>query len=153
MSRRHARTVSLHAAGHVRASGTEPVRTVLDRAVVSYTPTARALRHARSRTASGRLVDRALIVAMPTTPGARELPFAAQEAQLVAGSFAEHTILSDGTASGRAVHEVLAACDVADFACHGVVDTLRPSQSRLLLADHLSDPFTVARVLHPHQER
>ncbi|NED00616.1 CHAT domain-containing protein, partial [Streptomyces sp. SID6648] len=64
----------LHAAGH----HTDPAddarrRTVLDRVVSSYTPTVRALRHAR-RTSGGRVLPpdasvRGLIVAMPTTPG------------------------------------------------------------------------------------
>ncbi|MFF0728442.1 CHAT domain-containing protein [Streptomyces sp. NPDC004134] len=64
----------LHAAGHHGDESGDPGRrTVLDRVVSSYTPTVRALRHARERTrrdgpASGG-TGAPLVVAMPTTPG------------------------------------------------------------------------------------
>ena len=54
----------LHAAGyHRRGTG----ETVLDRVVSSYTPTVRALAHARDHAAEW-APRRTLIVAMPTTP-------------------------------------------------------------------------------------
>jgi tetratricopeptide (TPR) repeat protein len=62
----------LHAAGHhTDAADGRARRTVMDRVVSSYTPTVRALRHARrpARPAPRTAADRALVVAMPSTPG------------------------------------------------------------------------------------
>ncbi|MEV6955567.1 CHAT domain-containing protein [Streptomyces sp. NPDC051183] len=67
----------LHAAGHhtdLAADGADGAgrRTVMDRVVSSYTPTLRALRHARAqarRQRTGPVAHRALLVAMPVTPG------------------------------------------------------------------------------------
>ncbi|MGW1740061.1 tetratricopeptide repeat protein [Nocardia sp. NPDC001965] len=63
----------IHAAGHHTGPPGRrgAVRTVLDRVVSSYTPSVAALRHARRPTASTdpAIARRALVVAMPTTPG------------------------------------------------------------------------------------
>ncbi len=64
----------VHAAGHHTApAGEARPRTVMDRAVSSYTPTVRALGYARERASSPAApplaAPRSLIVAMPTTPG------------------------------------------------------------------------------------
>ncbi|ONI76026.1 hypothetical protein ALI144C_35545 [Actinosynnema sp. ALI-1.44] len=58
----------LHAAGY--HGDTSGERTVMDRVVSSYTPTVRALRHARERD-SDVPAGSALIVAMPSTPGSK----------------------------------------------------------------------------------
>lgn len=97
----------IHAAGH-HAPG-PPGRSVIDRVVSSYTPTIRALHHARQNAAAVRAgVDAALdgsarpgpvsslIVAMPTTPGsavAGPLPFAAIEAALLAARLPDPVLL------------------------------------------------------------
>ncbi|MEJ8639827.1 CHAT domain-containing protein [Streptomyces sp. MS2.AVA.5] len=60
----------LHAAGyHTDPPDSPQRRTVMDRVVSSYTPTVRALRHARRQTAQPSADVPALVVAMPTTPG------------------------------------------------------------------------------------
>ncbi|MEV0027839.1 CHAT domain-containing protein [Nocardia sp. NPDC050793] len=41
------------------------------------------------------------------------------------------------------VLNLLTECTIAHFACHGVVDPVDPSQSRMLLHDHADSPFTV----------
>ncbi|MFE2140680.1 CHAT domain-containing protein [Streptomyces sp. NPDC059456] len=153
----------LHAAGHHTDAPDDPYRrTVMDRVVSSYTPTVRALRHARRR---GRLragdpaAGRALIVAMPTTPGLPGdgmLPFADAEAALLAGRFAQSVVLREsGRADGPAGPAPAAAptkanvlaqlphCAIAHFACHGTSDPADPARSRLLLHDHAQDPLTV----------
>jgi hypothetical protein len=77
----------LHAAGHHETRFDPVPATVIDRAVSSYTPTIRALLHAR-RTRTIRSEDRAgpigvknrmLAVAMPHTPGVSDLPGAQTE--------------------------------------------------------------------------
>ncbi|WP_345034643.1 CHAT domain-containing protein [Streptomyces sannanensis] len=76
----------LHAAGHYDdPAGSPGRRTVLDRVVPSYTPTVRALRHARQRaSAPPARTPAGLIVAMPTTPGVeRDLRFVPDDVEAV----------------------------------------------------------------------
>jgi tetratricopeptide (TPR) repeat protein len=119
----------LHAAGHHDGSG----RSVLDRVVSSYTPTLRALRHARARPANP---DPALVaVALSQTPGEQALPATAAEAAELARTASRAVQLRDGEAGFDAVVDALAAAGWAHFACHAVSDPLSPSESRLLLHD------------------
>ncbi|WP_410611112.1 CHAT domain-containing protein [Amycolatopsis sp. lyj-109] len=145
----------LHAAGHHDDPLDAPDRrTTLDRVVSSYTPSVRALRHARRRTAARPPVERALIVAMPTTPGklGDPLPSAAAEAELVRrlvpGSVLLSGDLGSGISSGpptkAAVLENLAECSIAHFICHARPDPVEPSRSLLVLYDSPVDPLTVA---------
>jgi CHAT domain-containing protein len=144
----------IHAAGH----HTDPPsarRTVMDRVVSSYTPTIRALRHARRR---DRAVpaDTALIVAMPTTPGVpgrlHHVPAEATQLRnrlpcpvlLTEPDTADPALAGAAPPTKANVLACLASCPIAHFACHGVSDTTDPSQSRLLLHDHATDPFTVS---------
>ncbi|MFF3859646.1 CHAT domain-containing protein [Streptomyces sp. NPDC002209] len=154
----------LHAAGHHTDAPDDPHRrTVMDRVVSSYTPTVRALRHARERsrregndpTASGR----ALVVAMPTTPGLPgqgRLRFVDAEVAVLEARFPAPVVLREPDhGAGRAdpappntptkarVLARLPRCAIAHFACHGSSDPADPSRSRLLLHDHEDDPLTV----------
>jgi hypothetical protein len=154
----------LHAAGYhsesLRAAlqAREP-RTVMDRVVSSYTTTIRALHHARRHHTFAPSVSRALIVAMPTTPGVQgRLDHVAEEAALLCGLLPEPTLLmdpdteADGTTNlgsktrptKARVLEILSLCGIVHFACHGAHDPDDPSQSLLLLHDHERDPLTVA---------
>ncbi len=145
----------IHAAGHHDPAGVSAVnRTVMDRVISSYTPTAGALRRARAQTTASRPHDRAVIVAMGTTPDAPDLPNAAREAFLVREQLPNAALLASAnlapnlatpaqTPTKRSVIEHLSQCAVAHFACHGRND-LDPSLSTLLLQDHEHDPLTVA---------
>ena len=81
----------LHAAGHHDTRFALVPATVIDRAVSSYTPTIRTLLHARrvgpwNRSgvrATAEKRDRMLVVAMPHTPDAGDLPGAVDEAALL----------------------------------------------------------------------
>lgn len=154
----------LHAAGyHTDYPNAPHPRTVMDRVISSYTPTVRALRHARensSRTGADRhRPERALIVSMPTTPGLPDdgrLEFADAEAAML-HSLLPHSVLLQEPAPSSPLREPtvstptkenvlthLPECEIVHFACHGDSDASDPSKSRMLLHDHADDPFTVA---------
>ncbi|MGV9558765.1 CHAT domain-containing protein [Streptomyces sp. NPDC003522] len=152
----------VHAAGHHFApSGTRGRRTVLDRVVSSYTPTIRALRHARQRAGaagapSGSATASALVVAMPTTPGLpahKNLDGVWEEVAAIRSAWPDAEVLveaaADVTGSGTPpTRDTLLARlphhPVVHFACHGASDPLDPSQSGLLLHDHDQGRLTVA---------
>ncbi|MEU7556025.1 CHAT domain-containing protein [Streptomyces sp. NPDC044571] len=136
----------LHAAGyHEDGDG----RTVLDRAISSYTPTLSALRHARSTPSVSR-TDRALVVAMPTTPGAGPLRSASEEIRAPGALWPDPIVFVEGptvsahTPTKAGVLAALPHCTIAHFSCHGASDPIDPSNSRLLLHDHQVDPLTAA---------
>lgn len=131
-----------HAAGRHETS---PGDTVLDRVISSYTPTIRALRHAREQAATA--PGRTLLIAQPETPGADPIPGTLTEvtelAKLLPGS-------SDTLIGAEATHDTvlraLPAHPVVHLACHGISDWNDPAASRLLLHDHLTRPLTVAAI-------
>ncbi|MGM1064544.1 CHAT domain-containing protein [Saccharothrix sp. Mg75] len=128
----------LHAAGLDRRNG----RSVLDRAVTSYTPTIRAL--ARSRTAPEAPTGSLLVVAAPEATGAA-LPAVRREVARIAAKVPGATVL-DSDATRDQVLAQLSHHRFAHFACHGVADAARPEESRLLLADHRTHPLTVEAI-------
>jgi CHAT domain-containing protein len=133
----------LHAAGRYDGSG----RAVPDRVVSSYTPTIRALKHAR---ASGRpmsLVGEALtVVAMVSTPGEAWLEGVRTESDWLKSRFPDAKVLRNGDATRDRVLAEVGRRPVAHFACHGRADPDTPSESRLLLHDHQDRPLTVGRL-------
>ncbi|MEV5750751.1 CHAT domain-containing protein [Actinoallomurus sp. NPDC052308] len=148
----------IHAAGHHTGPGR---RSVMDRVVSSYTPTIGALRHARQRAGAGpRPRDhRALIVAMPTTPGLPgqgRLEQVPREAALVHAHLPRPLLLAEPGTPGdvaASAQEVptkavvlahLPGRTIAHFACHGFTHPTDPSKSLLLLHDHRDDPLNVA---------
>ncbi|MFE7901043.1 CHAT domain-containing protein [Streptomyces sp. NPDC057424] len=147
----------LHAAGHHTEPGPGR-RTVMDRVISSYTPTVRALGHAREqdeRAATGpSRSSRGLVVAMPTTPGLPDgkLDHADQEAETARALLPGVTLLREDPGAGTAnpalptkanVLAQLTDCAFAHFVCHGRTHPQDPSRSMLLLHDHEADPFTV----------
>ncbi|HEU5472708.1 MAG TPA: CHAT domain-containing protein [Actinophytocola sp.] len=145
----------IHAAGHhAEARGACDRPTVMDRVISSYTPTIRALGYARECDTAMTAPEQALIVAMPTTPGEHShLPYAGMEADLVHAHLPSATLLIENSAADAqlptktAVLAHLRECAIAHFACHGGSDPDDPSQSRLLLHDHDTDPLTVASLV------
>ncbi|MFF5922699.1 CHAT domain-containing protein [Streptomyces flavochromogenes] len=129
----------LHAAGHHRDGG--PV--LLDRVVSSTTPTIRALGHARAGRRDDRSEPRLLVVAMPHTPDAPDLPGAQAEADHLAALVPGATVLIGADATRDAVLDALPASGWAHFACHGYSDPDNPSDSHLALHDHDRAPFRV----------
>ena len=129
----------LHAAGHHQTRSFSAAQTVMDRAVSSYTPTVRALIHAkRARSGDRGFAENGstLVVAMPQTPGEHDLPGAEAEASKLRQRLDTPVItLSGPEATRAAVISALPAARWAHFACHGFANLSDPSASCLLLAD------------------
>ena len=146
----------LHAAGHHDSRSDPAPATVIDRVVSSYTPTIRALAHARpsSPAASGggggaASLDgaRMAVVAMPHTAAAVDLPGARAEADALRQRFGNRVeVLTGPRATREAVLSMLPTVRWAHFACHGTAEIDNPSTSRLLLHDHQTRPLTVLDV-------
>jgi hypothetical protein len=165
----------VHAAGRHETRASASPETVLDRVVSSYTPTVRALTHARRRPvpqvlAAGddrssasddrsrearteaRPSDRrgpggGVLVTMPSTPGLADLPGAELEAELVLPLLPRPVVALTGEAATR--HRVLNALRTArwaHFCCHAHADLTDPSASHLVLADYQRTPLTVVDV-------
>lgn len=151
----------LHAAGHHQTRNDVNPETAADRVVSSYTPTIRALADARRArpAAADRGPGRAaavnqLIVAMPHTPGASDLPGAKAEADLLQQRFpGRFSALTGPQATRDAVLSALPEAVWAHFACHGYCDPVSPSASYLLLHDHQRHPLTVTDVTRLRQEQ
>ncbi|GAA0409317.1 CHAT domain-containing protein [Acrocarpospora corrugata] len=133
----------LHATGH-HDGGTG---TVLDRVISSYTPTIRALRHARLNIGEPASIKAtALIVAMPETPNAPDLPGARTETRRLTELIPAARVLSGEQATRDAVIEAIPDHAIVHLACHGLSDWNSPDSSRLLLHDHATRPLTVTGI-------
>jgi tetratricopeptide (TPR) repeat protein len=132
------------------------------RVISSYTTTIKALKHSRERSRIDTLPssDRPhfLVIAMPETPGADDLPGARAEISEVRGSIGNSAAVEilecpDVASSlSRLEH-----CSIAHFACHGISNYNDPSQSGLILqraktATEKPSPevLTVQRVFQAH---
>jgi tetratricopeptide (TPR) repeat protein len=140
----------LHAAGHHDDPLDDPERrAVHDRVISSYTPTVRALRHARAARPTPQQPPHALVVGVPRVPGVPgRLDCVPEEAAAVRRAFphGEDFVEPARTPTTAAVLDELPHHAIAHFACHGVTDAEDPSRSQLLLPDYATDPLTVARL-------
>ncbi|MFF3203784.1 CHAT domain-containing protein [Streptomyces sp. NPDC002962] len=129
----------VHAAGdHERAVS------VLDRAVSSYVPSIRALRHARTRPSVSPDRRRGLMVEVSEAPGYGTLTRTREERAHFARRVRSADVLSGAGATFDAVARRLPDAHWAHFACHGTADPRNPSTSHLLLHDRpllVSDIF------------
>lgn len=132
----------LHAAGHHTAPYTD---TVLDRVISSYTPTIRALAHARRQRSAP---PSTVVVAVPDAPESSPLDAAEAEASIVQAFIPSATILPP--AGTQTSHDTVTAAlrehSVAHLACHGLTNRGDPTASRLLLHDHRTNPLTLHSV-------
>ncbi|MGP3683573.1 CHAT domain-containing protein [Streptomyces sp. IBSNAI002] len=136
----------LHAAGPV-----------LDRVVSSYAPTLRGLVAARERAAvrerarqDAAAVRSPLVVALPRTPDAPELPGVLREAGALTRHRPDSRVLTAGQATRRAVLDALPDHPWVHFGCHAVAAADGAATGRLLLHDHRERPLTVADVSRLH---
>ena len=127
----------LHAASHGDLA-------TIDRVISLYTPTLRALSHAKCQVENTPRKQSVLSVSMPTTPNQSPLPYAIQEVNTISSilpSSVPQAVLENPTK--LKVMHLLAEYAVVHFACHGQVYP-NPSKSRLLFSDWEIDPFSVA---------
>ncbi|WP_143660436.1 CHAT domain-containing protein [Streptomyces sp. JHA26] len=117
----------IHAAGRFPDGAS-----VLDRVMSSYTPTVRALRHARAR--HTRADDDLVVVAVEDARGARPLRGVGREASRIA-ALTRATRLDGAQATADAVRAALTSHTSAHFACHAASDPDDPSAGHLLLHD------------------
>jgi hypothetical protein len=130
----------LHAAGHHREDGG---RTVLARAVSSYTPNIMALERIRSRQSTSPPDANLLAVAVSrTASGEEELPGARSEASAIAEVHAGTTTVEDAEVTRTSLLRALPGYRRVHFMCHAVSEPDRPSLSRLMLYD-THDAMTV----------
>ncbi|KAF2722835.1 hypothetical protein K431DRAFT_283659 [Polychaeton citri CBS 116435] len=137
-----ASSLPFHAAGiHAHRSDINTYRRVLS----SYTPSAKALKHARARAIRVRNENQPhksiLITTMPSTPrgpngepAPSDLGGARREADAV--SVAVQSTMNVASLTGPSKEQVsraLEECSIAHFACHGVSHSGNPSQSGLIL--------------------
>ncbi|MEV6762864.1 CHAT domain-containing protein [Streptomyces sp. NPDC051105] len=124
----------LHAAGPYAEDGTGTG--ALDLVVSSYTPTLRALVHSRRARAPRSPANRApLVVALPTTPGARPLAGARRELEQLKKLRPDGRYLVGPDAVVEQVVELVAAHPWVHFACHGEQDRNKPGEGALRLYD------------------
>jgi hypothetical protein len=134
----------LHAAGHHDTAGRPVPRTVLDRVVSSYTPTLRALLHARRAGEPVAGDRRLLVVSAPDATGEVPLESAAREREVLASRFPDRHTLLEGTAANlEAVQAELPRHPWAHFICHGGQNLTDPAQGQLLLHDQ---PLTITDI-------
>ena len=129
----------LHAAGYHHPAHNHRGRSVLDRAVSSYTPTLRALaqaRRTRPRPVSTPADSHLLIVALRHTPGQPELPSVDHERDLLVRLLpSRHTLREGPAATRQAVRHELTRHAWAHLSCHGTQYPDDPSRGGLLLYD------------------
>ncbi|MFD1660596.1 CHAT domain-containing protein [Streptomyces caeni] len=141
----------LHAAGHHRVASRGDGRSVLDRVASSYTPSIRALRHARQAPKAGRGAGPFLAVRRPTGADGREGASVAEVAAMARTLGGLRTVQGADATVGRVLTELSSAATV-HFACHGLSDAEDPSRSHLELADGRLGVLDVARRHLPHAQ-
>ena len=137
---------------HAAASRTAGLPGALDLVVSSYTATLATLAQARRRQQPPGAGDGLLVVAMPSTPGAAELPAAAREAALLTSLGHAGLVLGSwagaaGPATRETVTAALSGSAMAHFACHARCDPVDPAASVLCLQDYPDAPLTLGGIL------
>ena len=148
----------IHAAGY---HSTPDANNAMKYCVSSYSTSIKALIFDRKQTSQASSfksnqttppVKTLLAIPMPSTPSKyphqlSNLDTASEISSIqhrAPPSWTPITILTNPTCAS--VLEHLPSCCIAHFACHALSHTLNPSASRLLLSDHLTNPFTILRL-------
>ena len=134
----------LHAAGHPEQPG------ALDHVVSSYTPTLRALAHARNRPSA--TLRRQLTVALQHTPDLPDIPGTVTEATDLHAQHPNTPLLVDQHATTDRVLAALPEATWAHFACHASTDLDSPSRGGLRLHDGTLSIPNISRLQLAHAE-
>ncbi|OCK80107.1 hypothetical protein K432DRAFT_443405 [Lepidopterella palustris CBS 459.81] len=108
---------------------------VLSRVISSYTPTIKALSHARQKALifSHNKTTKTLLVAMDETPGQARLSTAAESAEIAMAIEGLGTTQIMNMPTPSAVLQCIDSCEIVHCICHGVSDHNNPSKSHLIL--------------------
>jgi len=132
----------IHAAGYHERPGCNAI----DRVVCSYTPTIASLSYSRER--HMRIIENQKIVltSLKQTVEYSTLPFAKEEVNEIKKMLPPQIQIEVLQTPKKAqVLSALRGHQIAHFACHASL-CFDPSQSRLLLADSKTSPFTVSDI-------
>jgi tetratricopeptide (TPR) repeat protein len=141
-----ASSLPFHAAG-IHSDNSEEC--AFNHVISSYTPSIKALRHAREKAVMKSKSQSLLLVTMRTTPGMNSLPGVDEEEQKIMSAIkAPHSVRLLPQPDSKAVLHGLRNHNIAHFACHGSSDLVDPSNSFLALAGKSStvDRLTVQKV-------
>ncbi|WP_033343269.1 CHAT domain-containing protein [Catenuloplanes japonicus] len=127
----------------LHAAGTSSVN-AMDHVISSYTPTVRALAHARR---SRPVPTGSLIVSVPEAPGTAPLHRVTREAQIVRDLLPGARTLHADDATRPRVLAALPRSGVVHFACHGVAGQPDPGEGALMLHDNRTARLTVRDLL------
>jgi tetratricopeptide (TPR) repeat protein len=143
----------IHAAGYHDST---PPETALDYVISSYASTVKSLSYARERVAKANqtnLKEKAILIAMPTTPEQKNLPSVETEVEdlrkLFFNASIDTAVLQNCTRAE--VLSELPKYTIVHFTCHrDLADD--PSQSHLLLEDWKTAPLTVSDLISLNME-
>ncbi|KAI1052963.1 hypothetical protein LB506_009944 [Fusarium annulatum] len=135
----------LRAAGYHRKRTKE---TTLDRVVSSYASSVKAMIQARRRRTPTRETNKAVLVAMETTPTLSRLAFANQELEAVKDVCSSIGLeVVEPERRKAALIDQLRECKFFHFAGHGCTDPQDPLRSYLCLEDVVTNPLRVGGLL------
>ncbi|KAF3182281.1 hypothetical protein TWF751_007322 [Orbilia oligospora] len=135
----------LHAAGcHLPGS----TKTALDRVVSSYSSSIKALLYSRqsSQAMAEFTPGKALLVSMDKTSGQSDLPYAAEEVNMLHGLLPSRLMTETiklERPNKQDVLDHLEDCTIFHYAGHGDSNSLEPEKGSLLINDWQTNPLTV----------
>ncbi|KAI0436948.1 CHAT domain-containing protein [Xylaria telfairii] len=137
----------LHAAGY---HGRRNSETVIDRVMSSYSSSIKAIINSRRRRTTSQLTPgRALLVAMPQTPGHSALRHSIEEVSKVRDICNSMSLnpIDLQMPHKQEVLQSLTNCTVFHFSGHGYTDPSNPFDSKLYLHDWRDNPLRVSDIL------
>ena len=146
--------LSIHAAGVYDTQHLQPGHKVSDFVISSYVPTLGILAHSPNPEVAPTGDLRILAVRQPPSDGLSRLSGVATELEHIRAIImnphsARTTLLESSTGTVEEILSLMKEADWVHFACHGIQDTARPTESGLCLADgrrlKISDIIVLSR--------
>jgi CHAT domain-containing protein len=134
----------IHAAGYHEV---EPRTSTIDRVISSYTPTIKALAHARNSLKSVCTAgQKILVVGMSKTPDQDDLPAEQEIDELKRILPGNISTTFKSNPNQNEILNILRQTEIFHFTGHGLSSANDPSQSCLLLKDWKTEPLSVANL-------